>query len=35
MVVQQKGGVGKTALALHLAWFLTERKTAKKCYLLI
>ena len=33
VVAQQKGGVGKTALALHLAWFLTERKSSKVLFI--
>ncbi|WP_392423443.1 ParA family protein [Eikenella halliae] len=33
VVAQQKGGVGKTALALHLAWFLTERKNSKVLFI--
>lgn len=33
VVAQQKGGVGKTALSLHLAWFLAQKKQKKVLFI--
>ena len=33
VVAQQKGGVGKTALSLHLAWFFSEKKNKKVLFI--